>query len=175
LSYFAPSKSERDTKSHNGTATEPRLDAVAAGKSSQEVVSTLGPGMQITGNIICTGAVQIFGRVIGDIHATRLVICKGGHVEGKIVAQEMVVDGVFKGTIHGNNVKLQATAVVDGEIFNKSLTIEQNAQFEGVARRLERAVDAPSSAQAKAGTPAMAPAAEVIPISGAAGHTYKPN
>ena len=50
-------------------------------------------------------------------------------------------------TIHVNSVKLQATAVVDGEIFKQSLVIEQNAQFEGVSRRLEKAVDAPTADQ----------------------------
>jgi len=125
--------------------------------------------MLITGNIVCAGAVQIFGRVIGDIHASQLVICEGAKVEGKIVAPETVIQGVFSGTINGNNVKLQSTAVVDGEIFNKSLTIEQNAQFEGVARRLDKPVDAPSRAQATAEKPTLLQTAQVVPISGATG------
>ena len=87
---------------------------------------------------------QIHGRVIGDIHAARLMISKGAVVEGKVTAQEAVIDGTFKGTIYGNSVKLQATAVVDGEIFKQSLVIEQNAQFEGVSRRLETPVEAPT-------------------------------
>ncbi|MGN6572274.1 MAG: hypothetical protein ACTHLO_12755 [Pseudolabrys sp.] len=49
-------------------------------------------------------------------------------------------------------MKLQGTAVVDGEIYNRSLTIEQNAQFEGVARRLDRPVDAPSADRIKGDT-----------------------
>ncbi len=120
-----------------------------AGKSSQDMVSTLGQGMLITGNIVCAGSVQIFGRVIGDIHASQLMICPGARVEGTVIAPETVIQGAFSGTIHGNSVKLQSTAAVDGEIFNKSLTIEENAQFEGVARRLDKAVTAPSSAQIK--------------------------
>jgi cytoskeletal protein CcmA (bactofilin family) len=55
---------------------------------------------------------------------------------------------MFKGVIHSNSVKLQGTAVVEGEIYSKSLTIEHQAQFEGVSRRLDKPVDAPSSAQA---------------------------
>ncbi len=115
-----------------------------------EVLSTFGPGMMITGNIVCAGGLQIFGRVTGEIHAAQLVICEGAKVEGKIVAQDTVIQGEFKGTIHGNTVKLQGTAIVDGEIYNRSLTIEQNAQFEGVARRLDRPVDAPSSIASRA-------------------------
>lgn len=153
LSYFSQSKggdTKSDTKSLNVGSTEPKLDVAAPARKadpSQEIVSTLGPGLLITGNVVSTGTVQIHGRVIGDIHAARLLVSKGAVVEGKITAQEAVIDGNFKGTIHGNNVKLQATAVVDGEIFKQSLVIEQNAQFEGVSRRLETPVEAPTNDQ----------------------------
>ncbi len=99
--------------------------------------------MVITGNIMCDGALHIFGHVLGDIHATQLSIGEGAHVEGNVVAQATIIDGFFKGTIHSNSVKLHGNAVVEGEIFNKSLNIEENAQFEGVSRRLDKPVDPP--------------------------------
>ena len=150
-------------KSVKATAGEPRLNEEAA--PGKDVVSVLGQGMLVTGNIVCAGSVQISGRVIGDIHASQLVICEGAKVEGKIIAPDTTIQGVFNGTINGNNVKLQSTAVVDGEIFSKSLTIEQNAQFEGVSRRLEKPVDPPSSAQAKGEKPAADSMAETVPTS----------
>ena len=150
MSYFSPSKNERDPKAMK--APEPGLDAprAAARTASTDVVSTFGPGMLITGNVVCAGAVQIFGRVTGEIHASHLVICEGARVEGKIVAQDTIIQGTFKGTIHGNSVKLQGSAVVDGEIFNKTLTIEESALFEGVSRRLDRPVEAPSVDEVRA-------------------------
>jgi cytoskeletal protein CcmA (bactofilin family) len=128
------------------TAGEPRLDAGFTSSKSSEILSTFGTGMVVTGNIVCSGALQIFGRVNGDIQASHLVICEGAQVEGKIVAQDAVIQGAFSGTIHGNNIKLESTAVVDGEIFNKSLTIEQDALFEGMSRRLDKPVDPPVAA-----------------------------
>jgi len=166
LSYFSQSKGERDKKSSNGTAPEIRLsEASAPAKSGPEIVSIVGPAMLITGNVVCTGSVQVHGQLVGDIHAARVVICEGAEVEGNVLAQETVIDGVFKGTIHCNSVKLQRTAVVDGEIYNKTLTIEQDAQFEGVARRLEKPVDAPSSVRTKASKPVKASTTEAIPTS----------
>lgn len=126
-------------------------DPAPAGKP--EIVSTLGRGMTITGNVTCTGSMHVFGRVVGDIHASQLVVCEGAKVEGKIIAPDVVIQGEFRGTVNGNNVKLQSTAVVDGEIFNKSLTIEQNALFEGVARRIEKPVAAPSAFEPKVEAP----------------------
>ena len=166
MSYFSQSKGERDTKKVDTGAfvAKPEVSAPVRKPGQQDIVSTLGPGLLITGNVVSTGSVQIFGRVLGDIHAARLLISKGAQVEGKIMAQEALIDGDFKGTIHSNSVKLQATAVVEGEIFNNSLVIEENAQFEGVARRLSQPVEAPTDAQISGdvASPALALAPEQV-------------
>ena len=137
MSYFSSTKNDKVEVKAASPAPAPR-------KSGDET-STIGSGMSITGNIVCTGSLQIYGHVTGDIHAAHLTIREGASVEGKVIALDAVIEGTFNGTIHGNTVKLQKTAAVDGEIFNKSLAIEENARFEGVSRRLERAVEAPSA------------------------------
>jgi cytoskeletal protein CcmA (bactofilin family) len=48
-----------------------------------------------------------------------------------------------KGTIHANRVKLNSTAAVEGDIFHRSLAIEENARFEGSSRREEAVIDIP--------------------------------
>jgi cytoskeletal protein CcmA (bactofilin family) len=111
------------------------------------MATTIGRGVLITGNIVSTGALQVSGRITGEIRASHLIISEGAHVDGKVTVQEAVIQGTFKGTLHGNSIKLQGTAVVDGELFNKSLTIEQDAQFEGTSRRLDRPVEPPSMDQ----------------------------
>ena len=169
------SKNERDTKTISSSRSEPevRLNGpVATGLSDS--VSTLGRGMLVTGNVVCAGSMQISGRVVGDIHAANVVILEGAQVEGNIVAVEAIIHGVFRGTIHANSVKLQSTAVVDGEILKQSLTIEQNAQFEGVSRRLDRTVEAPTQDEVSGGGGSSSSSksttmAEIVPISGAIG------
>jgi cytoskeletal protein CcmA (bactofilin family) len=104
-------------------------------------IMSIGEGTVITGNIVCAGGLQIYGHVRGEIHASHLTICEGA-MGAKVTAQHAVIQGQFKGTIRGNSVKLQSSAAVDGEIFNGSLSIEQNAQFEGRSRRLDRPVEA---------------------------------
>jgi cytoskeletal protein CcmA (bactofilin family) len=163
VSYFSQPKGERDMKIVSAPAAEPRrVEAAASNRPASEMVSTLGHGMLVTGNIVCAGSLQIFGRVVGDIHASHLVISDTAKVEGKIVAPEMIIQGEFHGTIQSNNVKLQGTAVVEGEIFNKTLAIEQTARFDGVSRRLDKAVEGPSSAQAAPERPAAS--AQVVSI-----------
>jgi cytoskeletal protein CcmA (bactofilin family) len=119
-------------------------EAFAAPKGGPDMITTFGRGMLVTGNIVCTGAVQVYGRVTGEIRASHVVIAEGAVVDGKVMVQEAIIQGTLKGTIHGNSVKLTATANVNGEIYNKSLTIEQDAQFEGMSRRLDRPVEPPT-------------------------------
>jgi cytoskeletal protein CcmA (bactofilin family) len=153
LSYLSQPKDAKSAKAAG--------DVFMPGKGSSDMLTTIGRGVLITGNIVSTGALQVFGRVTGEIRASHVVISEGANVDGKVTVQEAVVQGTFKGTLHGNKIKLQGTAVVDGELFNKSLTIEEDAQFEGTSRRLDRPVEAPSMEQVSEGVPvrelAMAP------------------
>jgi cytoskeletal protein CcmA (bactofilin family) len=155
VSYFSPSKS--DVKL--ARPGEPRAVETPV-RTGPDVVSTLGPGMLITGNIVCVGALQIHGRIVGDIHASHLTVCDEARVEGKIIAPETIIRGKFHGTIHSNTVKLQNSAVVEGEIYNKSLSIDEKSLFEGVSRRLEKQVEAPTNAHAVADKAVLAPRAQ---------------
>jgi cytoskeletal protein CcmA (bactofilin family) len=173
LSYFSQNKSDRDSKKVVASLNEAKVELTTPPRKvaqGTENVSTLGPGLMITGNVVSTGSVRIHGRVFGDIHAAYLTISKGAYVEGNVLAQEAIIEGDFKGTIHGNSVKLQATAVVEGEIYKQSLVIEQNAQFEGVSRRLPTQIEAPTEAQVNpaARTPAAAPVTKIYATNGAA-------
>jgi cytoskeletal protein CcmA (bactofilin family) len=154
VSYFSQAKGGRDKARVIGSvadANSGETDAVV--KGSADTVSTLGPGMVIIGNIVCQDSAQIFGRVTGDIQAVAIVVGEGAHVEGNITAQEVCVNGTFKGTIRGNTVKLRGAASVDGEVFSRSLTVEENVQFEGVSRRLDKPVELPSTVPTAAASP----------------------
>jgi cytoskeletal protein CcmA (bactofilin family) len=60
----------------------------------------------------------------------------------------------IKGTIHANRVKLNNTAV--GDIFYRTLAIEENARFEGTSRPQEDTIDTPSRDQTKRPQPQAA-------------------
>jgi cytoskeletal protein CcmA (bactofilin family) len=147
LSYFTPAKTGRDKTAGNGAAGDVRPSETSTARTSVEAISTLGPGIVITGNIICEGSTQIFGRVTGDIQATHIVIGDGARVEGNMIALEVAIHGGFKGTVRGNSVRLKGAATVEGEIFSKSLAVEENVLFEGVSRKLDKPIDASAIAQ----------------------------
>jgi cytoskeletal protein CcmA (bactofilin family) len=117
------------------------LDEAAASEASPNMISTLGPNMIFTGNIVCDGPMRIFGRVEGDIHASYLAICSGAKVEGNVAAKNMIIQGAVKGVIRGNSIVLRGAAEVEGDIFHMTLAIEEHARFEGASRRLDKPVE----------------------------------
>src|SRR6516165_5468749 len=106
--------------------------------------SCIGSDMSIVGNIECNGPAQVFGQIKGELRASDLLIGDGAQIDGTVIAQNVTVCGCVKGTIHAVRVKLQNGGAVEGDIFHKSLSIDENSQFEGSSRRVENPTDLPS-------------------------------
>lgn len=132
-------------------ARESRGDAPS--RELSDVVSVIGPGMEIVGDIKCDGTVRVEGRVKGSIRATKsVVVGRGGNVEGDIETQDVVVAGTVSGTVAGaSRVELQETCKVDGDIRSRRIKLDEGGQVEG---RLHMGADA---GKPKLGTPPPPP------------------
>jgi len=117
-----------------GGPSQARPAAAARGNGAASVI---GPDLSITGNLESRGEVHIEGEVQGDIHAQRIVVGERARIVGALIAEEVVVRGGVQGSIRGNSVAFQATSRIEGDVFHKSLAIEQGAFFEGKSRRSE--------------------------------------
>src|SRR5262245_17794474 len=98
--------------------------------------SCIGSDMSIVGNIECDSA--------EDLRRTF-----AAQVEGNVIAQNVTVCGRVKGTIRADRVKLQNGGAVEGDIFHRTLSIDENSQFEGSSRRVENPTEPSSSIDAK--------------------------
>ena len=113
----------------------PSTRPTASRSSSTGTASTIGADLSITGNLESKGEIQIEGDVQGDVHAARIVIGEHARITGALVADEVVVRGTVQGSIRGNSVTFQANSHIEGDVFHRSLAIEQGAYFEGKSRR----------------------------------------
>jgi len=77
------------------------------------------------------------GEVQGDVHAQHIVIGEQARIAGALIAEEIVVRGNVQGSIRGNAVTFHSSSRVEGDVFHKSLVIEQGAFFEGRSIRSE--------------------------------------
>jgi len=118
-----------------------------------ETISSIGSDMTVIGQIICKGVLKIYGLVEGEVVASNALIADGARIQGDILAEELTVGGRVKGSIHALRVKLQTTAVVEGDIFHRSLSIDEHARFEGCSRPEYNPPEPRSNIQAESSTP----------------------
>ena len=112
---------------------------MSGGAPSRSVIDAC---LVITGNLQSERDVQVDGELNGDIRCSQLIVSRDATINGNIVADEVVVRGKVKGIIRAISVTLQDTAVVESEIFHKSLAIEQGACFDGLSRRRDEPMKA---------------------------------
>ena len=112
--------------------------------------SCIGSGMSIVGKIECNGPAQVFGQIEGELRASDLLVGDSATIDGSVIAQNVTVCGRIKGTIRAVRVKLQNGGAVEGDIFHRSLSIDEDSHFEGSSRRVENPTEIPSGIDAKA-------------------------
>src|SRR5207342_417231 len=93
--------------------------------------TVIAKGLKIVGSVTAEGLVEVNGQIDGELHCTSLVIARGAHVNGIVVAERVVVDGKVEGPIQGGDVVLKSQAHVVGDIHHRSLAIESGAYFDG--------------------------------------------
>ena len=93
--------------------------------------TVIAKGLTIVGSVTAEGLVEVNGQIDGELHCTSLVIARGAHVTGIVVAERVVVDGKVEGPIQGKDVILKSHAHVVGDIHHQSLAIESGAFFDG--------------------------------------------
>jgi len=91
-------------------------------------------GLNIYGVLQTDGAVEVDGKMVGNIGCTHLTIGKGAPVTGNIRADEVLVRGKVKGTIRATRVILQDSAQVEGDIYHDRIVIGRRS----IRRRVQQ-------------------------------------
>jgi cytoskeletal protein CcmA (bactofilin family) len=103
------------------------------GKAMDEIVSLLGEGAEISGEIFFAKSMRIDGLVKGKIRSdASLTIGSGGKVEAEVNVRRISINGEFHGIIHASErVEIHREGRVYGDIYCPCLIIDAGAIFEG--------------------------------------------
>jgi hypothetical protein len=91
----------KEAQSHNdrtvASAQEEIRRLARDGNALQpEAASSINSGLSIIGKIIGQGALTIFGRVEGEVHASTVVIAEGAEMLGDVVAEDLTVAATLR-------------------------------------------------------------------------------
>jgi cytoskeletal protein CcmA (bactofilin family) len=120
----------RNTSNSDGDMAK---ETNAAQQARENVISIIGPGMQVTGDCETDGTLRIEGTIKGTIRAGKaVVIGKDGVVDGDIVTQDAIIGGRVTGAVVAESrLELQATCVIEGEIRARRIKLEEGGRVNG--------------------------------------------
>lgn len=104
-----------------------------------EAQSVIGNDLSIEGQSItirCKGSLRVNGNIQADLHSRQITVGEDAQIQGSIAADTVDVFGRVSGAILGARVVLHRTALVEGDIHSRSLSIEDGASFDGRSRKV---------------------------------------
>ena len=111
---------------------KPVLNSMPAPRSTAAPTpSIIGSDVHIEGNVRTVGELQLDGAITGDLTCGNLVMGENGAVNGTIAADTVTIRGTVAGEIRARSVRLEKSAVVDGDVFHESLSVEAGAKLTG--------------------------------------------
>lgn len=102
--------------------------------------SLIAAGAELHGDLRFQGAVQVDGKVIGNLMASEgmVRVSVQGRVEGEVRAPHIVIDGEVGGDVHAiGHLELGARARVRGNLYYTLMEMAMGAQIEGRLCRLQ--------------------------------------
>jgi len=126
------------------------LEARRKTYSETNVVTIIGPGTAVNGEIQCKGTVRIEGRVSGRISSEdTIIVLEMGRVKADLTAGQVIIGGEVEGNVTAHDrLEISAKGKLIGDIKAPRVSIAEGVLFEGLCT-----MDAPAPASKAVDSP----------------------
>lgn len=102
-------------------------------KSKDEIISFLGKGTELTGEITFSSGMRVDGIIKGKVDSdASLIIGPSGFIDAEVNVRKIIINGEFRGILRATErVEIHKEGKVLGDIYSQCLIIEAGATFEG--------------------------------------------
>jgi cytoskeletal protein CcmA (bactofilin family) len=102
------------------------------------IPSVIAADMNVLGNIISEGMLDIDGKIDGNVRCHTLNLRENGRIKGDVIAESVHIHGQVEGLVKATHVMLYASARVTGTLMHETLSIEDGAFVDGKLKRTDR-------------------------------------
>ena len=115
--------------------------------NSGHTFSIIASDVEIVGNLTARVDLHIDGKVQGDVTCGSIVQGEGSVISGKVTAESAKLSGKVEGSIEANDLVIEASARIIGDVVYNNLTIAPGGQVEGKFKHKSSGGSAPSLAR----------------------------
>jgi cytoskeletal protein CcmA (bactofilin family) len=101
--------------------------------NENKVISIIGPGTTISGEVHSEGTIRIEGQVSGRVQcADSIVVHETGKVKADIIGGQVIISGEVQGNVYAQDrLEISAGGKVIGDITAPRVSIAEGVLFEG--------------------------------------------
>ena len=133
----APKEIDPISKPSTAAARAP-TSLTGATPKSQSIVDEC---LTMRGDLESEADMLVKGKVLGNISCNILIVDMDALVEGGIDAKEVIVRGKVTGIIKADRVRLDGTANVECDIYQKTFSAEEGARIRGALKNMDELPD----------------------------------
>lgn len=123
--------SSRPVATDDGSFTVSNLNEPTPPVAEQAVFSVIGADIVVTGNIEASVDLHIDGRVVGDVRCKTLILGEASTIMGNVSADRVRAAGAVTGSIDTNDLAIEASARVSGDVLYERIRVTNGAQIDG--------------------------------------------
>ncbi len=76
--------------------------------------------------------IELDGIIEGDIDGREITVLEGASIHGEVGAQSIIIHGKIRGTVKALSIKVLSTALVEGKLYYKTLSVDPGARIEAI-------------------------------------------
>jgi cytoskeletal protein CcmA (bactofilin family) len=123
-------------RSHQGADAPPAMPAgthatAPAPSGAGQIVSVISRGLTVTGNLESEGAIQVDGKIEGDVRGQTVTVGEGAVIKGAVYGDSVKVAGTIEGKVEAQTVAITRAGRMEGDIIHERLEIEAGAHVDG--------------------------------------------
>lgn len=102
------------------------------------VPSIVSADLSVLGNMISEGAIEIEGRIEGNLTCSQATVHKSGFIKGDVIAESVNINGEVRGLIKARNVRVSENGKVVGVIMYENLSIDPGGFVDGQCKNTDK-------------------------------------
>jgi cytoskeletal protein CcmA (bactofilin family) len=107
-------------------------------KRKVTINSLIGPGTEITGNVVFSGGLHIDGKIEGNVSAAEdasmaiLTLSEQGSIKGDVRVPHVILNGIVEGNVYAaEKAELEVNARINGNLYYNLIEMAMGAEVNG--------------------------------------------